>query len=360
MAKKINEDDRFEGAMVGSAIGDAFGYPLQEMTYDEICERFEDIGAMELAVSGKTGTALFTDATQLSLFTADGILWASENDKAYDEICTSYVFYSYQLWLYMQTKTVAGKEYSWLFERPKKEMSQLLRVKGLTKKRFMHDTNVKALLAAHNDNFGRLSSPVNENFDNCALKRVTSVGLFYGEDPEMAFRMGCDFGAITHSHPDGYLPCGVYAAVLSGLVNGKEPEEAIESALDILCGYDGHERCYNAVKNAVAMANSDEVDPQEGVQRLGLGVDAIEALAIAMFSFVLHQGSFRFAIELAANHDGDSAACAAVTGGLMGAYYGERELPKPWLKKLQHRALIETYADRLYEASSYAAADDDE
>ena len=359
MAGKINEENKISGGLLGSAIGDAFGYPLQDMSYDEICERFEDLGALELAVSGKTGTALFTDATQLALFTADGILWAAENEKAYDGICASYVFYSYQLWLYMQTKTVAGKEYAWLFERPKDEASPLLKVKALTKKRNLHDTNTVALLSAHDDNFGRISHPVNDNTDNCALKRITPAGLFYAEDPEMAFRMACDFGAITHSHPDGYLPCGVYAATLAGLVNGKEPEEAIEAALDILCGYNGYERCFNSVGNAVKMANDESIVPLDGISRIGLGTDAIEALSIAVYCAVLHQANFRFAIELAANHDGDSAACAALTGGLLGAYYGLCELPKPWVKKLQCRSLLETYAQRLYELSSFAVSDEE-
>ena len=43
--------DKFEGAIMGSAIGDAFGYPLMKLSFDEICGTFEKKGAMELAVN---------------------------------------------------------------------------------------------------------------------------------------------------------------------------------------------------------------------------------------------------------------------------------------------------------------------
>ena len=106
-------NDRFTGCMLGAAVGDAFGYPLEGMEYEDMCDRFDHIGAIDLAVSKKSGTALFTDDTQMTLFTADGILWADMmGGKNGDIDYAEYVFYAYQFWLYTQTKTVAGKEYA--------------------------------------------------------------------------------------------------------------------------------------------------------------------------------------------------------------------------------------------------------
>lgn len=351
MAVEVTTEDRFCGAMLGSAIGDAFGYPLTPMTYEQICERFEELGAMELAVSSKTKSALFTDATQMALFTADGMMWAAKDGKAYDNnACASYVFYSYQLWLYTQTKTVAGKEYGWLFDKEQNpNQSRLLRLKGLTKKRNVLDTNINALFAAKNNKFGRLTAPVNNNTDNCALKRSTPVGLFYATDSEMAFRMGCDFGAITHSHPDGYLPCGVYAAMIAELTRESTPEDALDRAMEILQEYPNSSRVYNMLAAAKDLAADEEVEPLDAVRRLGTGVEAAECLAISVLCMLIHKNNFKFAIELAANHDGDSSACGAVTGGLMGAYYGEYELPVPWIKKLQYQNLIVKLAVHLYD-----------
>lgn len=362
MAKVNDYMDKFEGAVIGSAIGDAFGFPLMKMSYEEICTTFERYGAMDLAVSKKTGTALFTEATQMSLFTADGILWADSKQAAYENSAVaSYVFYSYQLWLYMQTKTISGPEYEWLFDKTKNpNMSSLLRSKGLGKHRRMNTVNIDALLDARNNNFGTLTKQVNSNIDNGAVKRVVTAGLFYGESPDMAFRIACDIGAITHSHPDGYLPCGVYAAIVAELLTDKPIEEAVSDAMALLTAYPHCTRTYKALEKAVDMAEDPDLDPLEGIDELGDGKTAVSALAISVFSALVHQSSYKYAIELAANHDGDSAACGAITGGILGAWYGYKKLPKDWKKKIQYHTLLETVADVLYESSEFAGESEDE
>lgn len=357
--------DKFEGGVIGSALGDAFGYPLMKMSYEEICTTFERCGAMDLAVSRKTGSAFFTEATQMSLFTADGILWADSKQAAYENgAVAGYVFYSYQLWLYMQTKTIAGREYEWLFDKSQNpNMSSLLKSKGLGKPRRLNNANIDALLDARNGVFGTLSKHVNKNTDAGAVKRVVTAGLFYGQSPDMAFRMACDIGAITHSHPDGYLPCGVYAAIVAELMTDKPIEDAVTDALSLLTVYPHNENTYNAVQKALDLAEDRDVDPLEGVDELGDGCSAISCLAISVYSAILHQSSYKYAIELAANHDGDSAACGAITGGILGAWYGYKKLPKDWKKKIQYHNLLETVADVLYESSAYAGdieEDDDD
>ncbi len=354
--------DKFEGSIIGSALGDAFGYPLMKLSFEEICSTFEKQGARELAVSRKTGTALFTEATQMALFTADGILWANNEHVAYENASVArYVFYSYQLWLYMQTKTIADREYEWLFDKTKNpNLSSLLKSKGLGKERRLNDANIDALLDVKGGAFGTLSKRVNDNKDNGAVKRIAPVGLFYGQNPDMAFRMACDIGAITHSHPDGYLPCGVYAAIVAGALTDMPIDDAVNEAMALLASYPDNQNTYSALQKAVDLANDEDVNPCEGIDELGDGCSAVSALAIAVFSSILHQTSFKNAVALSANHDGDSAACGAITGGILGAWYGLRKLPKDWGKKVQYRNLLETVADVLYESSAYAESDDDE
>ncbi len=359
MSKVTRYMDKFEGAFFGSALGDAFGYPLMNMSFEEICETFEKNGAKELAVSRKTGTALFTEATQMSLFTADGILWAHNEHAEYENSAVAnYVFYSYQLWLYMQTKTIAGREYEWLFDKTKNpNMSSLLKSKGLGKQRRLNNANIDALLDVKNNAFGTLSRRVNNNIDNGAVKRVAPAGLFYGQSSDMAFRMGCDIGAITHSHPDGYLPCGVYASIVAELMEDKPLDDAINEAMALLASYPENSNTYTALQKAVDLANDEDTDPQEGIAELGDGLSAVSTLAIAVYSALLHQTNFKYAIALSANHDGDSAACAAITGGILGTWYGYKKLPKSWLKKIQYSSLLETVADVLYDNSAYADED---
>ncbi|MCL2077270.1 MAG: ADP-ribosylglycohydrolase family protein [Oscillospiraceae bacterium] len=349
MAKEITVNERFEGAFLGFAIGDSFGYPIRDMDFETMCERFEKHGCLELSVSQKTETALFTDATQMALFTADGIVWADREAKGGEINYTTYVFYAYQYWLYTQTNTIAGKEYAWLFDNQKNHHKcRLLKAKGLYQNRFADRTNIDALLGARDSKYGRLISKINDNSDNGGLKRVLPAGLYFNYDSEIAFRAGADFAAITHTAPTGYLAAGCYCAIIADLLNGEPLDNAIKKTLRILKGYEFHEQCYLAIDAALTLIYDDSTGPREAVERLGNGKSAEEALAIALFCVALHSDDFVNAIRLAANHDGASDVCAALAGGLFGAYRGVQAIPKRWLKKMQYYNMLMDIQEELF------------
>lgn len=354
MGRIISSRERFEGAFLGFAIGDAFGYPARGMTFEQLCERFEKKGCLDLAVSKKSGMALFTDATQMTLFTADGIVWADREAKGGEINYTTYVFYSYQLWLYTQTKTIAGKEYSWLFNDEKnKYTSHLLKAKGLYKNRANDRVSVDALLAARELNYGKLISHVNDNADNGGLKRVLPAGLYFNYDTEIAFRAGADFAAITHGNPSAYLSAGCYSAITAELIAGQSVENAVKKVMRILKEYDGHEQVYLALDSALTLIYDESVPPREAIERLGRGYNAEEALAISIFCAVLHEDNFIHAIQLAVNHDGESDVCAALTGGLLGARNGVECIPKKWIKKIQYYNLLLDTEELLYNVTVF-------
>ncbi len=65
--------DYFRGCLMGGAIGDALGWPVELLQYDQIMSRFGDCGIQDLVLSS-TGKAEITDDIQMTLFTAEGIL----------------------------------------------------------------------------------------------------------------------------------------------------------------------------------------------------------------------------------------------------------------------------------------------
>jgi ADP-ribosylglycohydrolase len=319
------------------------------MEFSEICQRFEKHGCLELAVSKQTETALFTDATQMALFTADGITWADREARGDEINYTTYVFYAYQYWLFTQTNTIAGKEYAWLFDTEKnRRQCRLLKAKGLYKNRYIDRVNIDALLSARDNQYGRLINKVNDNTDNGGIKRVLAAGLYFNYDSEIAFRAGADFAAITHSAPTGYLPAGCYCAVIAELMNGETLENAINISTRILKEYEGHEQTLLALDTALELVRDESVSPRIAINKLGGGKNAEEALAIAVFCASLHSEDFGNAVRLAANHDGDSDVTAALCGGIFGAYRGSGVIPKRWIKKIQYYNLIMDVGEELF------------
>ena len=60
---------------------------------------------------------------------------------------------------------------------------------------------------------------------------------------------------------------------------------------------------------------------------------------------LLHSKSFEEGVTLIINRGDDADTCGAVTGALLGAYYGVESIPKRWLEKLQaHDQIISLYS----------------
>lgn len=66
---------RFQGCLIGGAVGDALGAPVEFMNYGEIVLKFGPDGLKDYVHAyGKIGA--ITDDTQMTLFTAEGLLRA--------------------------------------------------------------------------------------------------------------------------------------------------------------------------------------------------------------------------------------------------------------------------------------------
>ena len=67
--------DRFRGCLIGGAAGDALGYAVEFMREGSIFARYGAGGITEYAL--KDGKALISDDTQMTLFTAAGLMNAT-------------------------------------------------------------------------------------------------------------------------------------------------------------------------------------------------------------------------------------------------------------------------------------------
>ena len=81
--------DKIRGSLVGGAVGDALGYPVEFISsYEGIQKRYGEKGITQLDTTQwwlpdeeKSGKAWISDDTQMTLFTACGLLNAKRRAK---------------------------------------------------------------------------------------------------------------------------------------------------------------------------------------------------------------------------------------------------------------------------------------
>lgn len=345
-----NGKTHFRGCLLGGAIGDALGYPVEFSTMDEIEKQFGKGGVRDLAVDETTGKALISDDTQMTTFTVDGMLWADSRAKAKGIYAyVPCVFYSYQKWLYTQSGSFADKNYEFLLG------GEILDWEELFARRAPGETSLVALSGSINGKYGSLKNRINNSKGCGAVMRVAPVGMYFYRDPKQAFRIGCEIGAITHGHADAFLSAGLFACLIAEILSGKDLEIAVVDSLEELAGHEGSENVYETVRKAVSLyvdVKEGTLEEYQALTSLGSGCVGEEAIAMAIFCALVHSDDFEKALCLAVNHSGDSDSVGAICGNILGAYLGDLEIPYSWIEKVELADLMMMGADKMLAALS--------
>ena len=337
--------------MLAGALGDALGFAVEFFGMDAIRQVYGEDGIRDLVL--REGVAVFSDDTQMMLFTLEGLIRAhvarriepSDNDPMPE------VQHAYQRWYFtQQTQTWqdAAGPYARHLSGPD---GWLVTNRGLFAQRAPGGTCMRAL-----ENFARThrhATPqhrINDSKGCGGVMRAAPVAV-WSNDPAEVFWAAAGTGALTHSHPSGYLSAGVLAVLVHQLIREVPLREAVRLARELLVRWPGHEEQLRAMDAAVELAGRGRVSPEELQEHLGGGWVGEEALAIGLYA-VLATGSLREALVLSVNHSGDSDSTGIVCGNIAGALYGPEALPPEWLQSLELRDVIETLtADALTEFS---------
>lgn len=343
---------KFLGCLLGGAIGDALGAPVEFMKRSTILSQFGPDGITTYAPAFG-GLGRITDDTQMTLFTAEGLLrgWVRSCLRGISADLPAITAHAYLRWLQTQgerpyCQSDLGTEYSgWLVTHH-----------DLHAQRAPGHTCISALRLM--TGFGQ---PAQNNSKGCGgVMRVAPVGLYMqrlhqAQHPAQTFELGCQLAALTHGHPTGILSAGVFALLIEQLANGATLSEAFTVAMTYLCQHAGHEETLHALLRAQQLA-AQPLAAAEAIAQLGEGWVAEEALAIAVYC-ALTAESFTQGIIHAANHDGDSDSTAAMTGNLLGTLYGAQALPSAWLEPLELHDVIAELAEDLYHFPTWPLTD---
>jgi ADP-ribosylglycohydrolase len=332
-------ESRILGCLLGGAVGDALGAPVEFAPLAEIRERFGPAGIREYApVYGRLGA--ITDDTQMTLFTAEGLLRAHVRG-ATRGIChvPSVVQNAYLRWLATQGSRVnaaVAQSEAWLDGWLVREDLGGMRAPG--------NTCLRALAAVAE--LGQL--PINDSKGCGTVMRIAPVGIVCAPSsagPWSPFDLGVEVSRLTHGHPTGYLAGGFLALALSHVLDGVPLADAIDLSLARLGDAEEGNEVRAAVEAAVRLARSGEPTP-ERVESLGGAWVAEEALAVGLYA-ALTARDFDDGIRLAVNHSGDSDSTGAIAGNLLGALLGVEAIGPHWLAELELRPVIERIAQDL-------------
>lgn len=329
---------RFRGCLLGGAVGDALGAPVEFLSTAEIKTRFGEPGIVAFSEAyGVLGA--ITDDTQMTLFTAEGLIRAKQRDcqrGVWDP--AGAVWRAYLRWLLTQEGD-AGRV-PWDPDSEQQADGWLIGNDFLFANRDPGPTSMSTLASGRR---GTPLEPINQG-DTCgAVMRAAPVGLV-AEDP---FTLGAEIGAITHGHPSAFLAAGAFAHMIHAVVSGAPLDVAVNTAIQRLKREPGGAELASGLELAVSLSRTEAPGP-ETIARLGAGWLASEALTIATYA-ALATADFQSGIVLAVNHDGDSDSTGSICGNLLGATAGLSAIPASYLAQLEGRDVIQRIADDLLE-----------
>ena len=316
------------------------GAPIEFHSLSEIPATYGPGGVNRFTDAyGQAGA--ITDDTQMTLFTAEGLLRAQSRliEKGITDPVTV-IHLSYLRWLVTQGYEVHDEpdlrstSSGWLITN---DILHASRAPGMT-----------CLSALRSGERGSPDDRLNNSKGCGAIMRVAPIGLI-GNAFADPFALAAEAGALTHGHPSGYLSAGAFASIISALVNGVPLRDAIDVARDELTRWDRHEETLDAVDRAVAAAADGATPTAERVESLGAGWVGEEALAIGLYC-ALVASDVREGLRLAVNHSGDSDSTGSIAGNLLGTMYGVDALPGDLVDGVEARDLITQIADDLARA----------
>lgn len=308
--------DKVRGCLMAGAAGDALGYEVEFINRRTILSRFGERGITTFELD-RWGKALISDDTQMTLFTANGLLNADRLQiDPIDAIVRAYVD-----WYYTQTPIKNKTKSCWLSDV---EALYSLRAPGTTCMTALGDIACGA-------------TPYNKSKGCGGIMRVAPIALHacahQSYDTTRTAQLAAEASRCTHKHPLGFLPSALFAVLLHKIVPltpqqvREDIDRLVSETLDTLEviypeAFEEDKAYLKALtEKAVSLAHSDTSDA-DAISQLGEGWVAEETWAIALYCALRHIDSIEDAIIAAVNHNGDSDSTGSVCGNIMGAIYG--------------------------------------
>lgn len=308
----LTQQDRYTGSLLGLAVGDALGAPIEFRPPGS----FAPLSDMIAGGPFNLQRGQYTDDTAMALCLAESIL----TKRAFDPVDQLERFVRWYRHGYLSS---TGECFDI----------------GNTTRRSLED-------------FERTRLPFRASGglrgSNGAIMRLAPVAMAFAAQPAEAIRLCGDSARTTHNFLESVDTCRLLGALIVGALCGEQKDRLLSPGYSPVDGLWQSEPLTPLVQE-ISLGSYQYKNPP-AIRGGGLSAESLEAALWAFF----HSGSFEEGVLLAVNLGDDADSTGAVFGQLAGAYYGLPAIPTGWLEALSSRPLILDYAQKLYAFASGA------
>lgn len=314
MSAAVTRLDRYRGAMLGLAAGDALGTTL-EFTKPG---HFEPITDMVGGGPFRLEPGQWTDDTSMALCLAESLV----ERRGFDPVD--------QMQRYVR----------WHEEGHWSSTGHCFDIGG---------TTAAALASFRRTGKGFSGSTSPDCAGNGSLMRLAPVPLWFARDAGLAILMSAGSSRTTHGAATAVDACRYFAGLLLGALSGETKEVLLAECYSPVEGLWDREPLHPEV-SAVASGSFHHKSPPE-IRGSGYVVHSLEA---ALWAFAT-TNDFASGALAAVNLGEDADTTGAVYGQLAGVFYGAEAIPRRWVDRLTSGSEIARFGERLHAGAGWVS-----
>jgi ADP-ribosyl-[dinitrogen reductase] hydrolase len=300
---------RFQGSLLGLAIGDALGMPVEGMRASDIRDRVGRVSDFMDAPWRFLKAGQWTDDTKMMLCHARSIARCGRFDV--EDTAREFV-----AWL---------EEGDW---------------RGIGKATYVSIRNLIAGVSPRESGMkGEMAA------GNGAAMRIAPIGLLDCRDQARLHEDSRAAAAITHDNHEAIAGGEAVAYAVARAARGNiEPGSLLDDTVDFIGPCAVAERLQLAARFL-----EKGMEAEEAVARLGTSGYVVETVASAFFCFLRTPSDFEETVSRAVGGGVDADTTGAVAGAISGAYNGLESIPVRWREGVEAAAEILDLAARIFD-----------